>query len=158
MTPSVQALFHWLSALIALPAVAYAGQPFFRSAAQALRARRLNMDVPISLGMTLATTMSLYQTSRGSQQVYFDAAVTLMFFLLVGRYLDQRMRVRARRARPPTSWACSGDVATVICSDGTAERLGARLLEPGMRISSPPASASPSTAACSTAAARSTKA
>ena len=98
MTPSVQALFHWLSALIALPAVAYAGQPFFRSAAQALRARRLNMDVPISLGVTLATAMSLYQTTRGSQQVYFDAAVTLLFFLLVGRYLDQRMRARAAGA------------------------------------------------------------
>ena len=77
MTPSVQALFHWLSALIALPAVAYAGQPFFRSAAQALEARRLNMDVPISLGVTLATLMSLYQTARGSEQVYFDAAVRL---------------------------------------------------------------------------------
>ena len=98
MSPSVQALFHWLSALIALPAVAYAGQPFFRSAAQALRARRLNMDVPISLGVTLATAMSLYQTTRGSEQVYFDAAVTLLFFLLIGRYLDQRMRTRAAGA------------------------------------------------------------
>ena len=55
MDPSVQSLFHWLSALIAVPAVAYAGQPFFKSAAGALRGRRLNMDVPISLGVTLAT-------------------------------------------------------------------------------------------------------
>ena len=98
MLPSAQALFHWLSALIALPAVAYAGQPFFRSAAQALGARRLNMDVPISLGVLLATFMSLYQTARGSEQVYFDAAVTLLFFLLVGRFLDQRMRTRAAGA------------------------------------------------------------
>ncbi len=133
MTPSVQALFHWLSALIALPTVAYAGQPFFRSAAQALRARRLNMDVPISLGVTLATTMSLYQTARGSQQVYFDAAVTLLFFLLVGRYLDQRMRARAAGAAA-NLMGLRGTSATVICSDGTTERLGARLLEPGMRI------------------------
>ena len=95
----MQSLFHWLSALIALPAVAYAGQPFFRSAAQALSSRRLNMDVPISLGVTLATAMSLYQTMRGSDQVYFDAAITLLFFLLVGRFLDQRMRARARRRR-----------------------------------------------------------
>ena len=56
------------------------------------------MDVPISLGVTLATAMSLYQTARGSEQVYFDAAVTLLFFLLVGRYLDQRMRARAAGA------------------------------------------------------------
>jgi P-type Cu2+ transporter len=133
MTPSVQALFHWLSALIALPAVAYAGQPFFGSAAQALRAHRLNMDVPISLGVTLATAMSLYQTARGSEQVYFDAAVTLLFFLLVGRYLDQRMRARAAGAAA-NLMGLRGATATVICSDGTTERLGARLLEPGMRI------------------------
>ena len=125
MTPSVQALFHWLSALIALPAVAYAGQPFFRSAAQALRARRLNMDVPISLGVTLATAMSLYQTARGSEQVYFDAAVTLLFFLLVGRYLDQRMRARAAGAAA-NLLGLRGTTATVIRSDGTTERLGAR--------------------------------
>ncbi len=61
--PGGASLFHWLSALIALPAVAYAGQPFFRSAFDALSARRLNMDVPISLGVLLATGMSLYQTA-----------------------------------------------------------------------------------------------
>ena len=53
MPASLQALFHWLSALIALPAIAYAGQPFFRSARRALAARSLNMDVPISLGVLL---------------------------------------------------------------------------------------------------------
>ena len=98
MERSVQTLFHWLSALIALPAVAYAGQPFFRSAASALKARRLNMDVPISLGVILATAMSLFQTMRGSEQVYFDAAVTLLAFLLIGRLLDQQMRTRASSA------------------------------------------------------------
>jgi Cu2+-exporting ATPase len=51
--------------------------------------------VPISLGVTLAAGMSLYQTVRGSEQVYFDAAISLLFFLLVGRYLDQQMRARA---------------------------------------------------------------
>jgi Cu2+-exporting ATPase len=133
MLPSVQALFHWLSALIALPAVAYAGQPFFRSAAQALRARRLNMDVPISLGVTLATLMSLYQTMRGSEQVYFDAAVTLLFFLLVGRFLDQHMRTRAAGAAA-NLLGLRGTAALVLQPDGSAIRLGARLLEPGMRI------------------------
>ena len=133
MLPSVQALFHWLSGLIALPAVAYAGQPFFRSAAQALRTRRLNMDVPISLGVTLATAMSLYQTMRGTQQVYFDAAVTLLFFLLVGRYLDQRMRTHAAGAAANLV-GLRATSASVICSDGTTERLSARLLEPGMCV------------------------
>ena len=133
MLPSVQSLFHWLSALIALPAVAYAGQPFFRSAAQALRSRRLNMDVPISLGVTLATLMSLYQTVRGSEQVYFDAAVTLLFFLLVGRFLDQRMRTRAAGAAA-NLLGLRGTAAVVVQPDGTTVRLSARQLAPGMRI------------------------
>jgi P-type Cu2+ transporter len=133
MNPSVQSLFHWLSALIALPTVVYAGQHFFHSAARALSVRRLNMDVPISLGVTLATAMSLYQTARGSQQVYFDAAVTLLFFLLVGRFLDLRMRTRAAGAAA-NLLGLRGTSATIICSNGTTERLGARLLAPGMRI------------------------
>jgi Cu2+-exporting ATPase len=133
MTQSARTLFHWLSALIALPAVAYAGQPFFRSAVQALRSRRLNMDVPISLGVLLATAMSLYQTMRGSEQVYFDAAVTLLFFLLVGRYLDQRMRTRAAGAAA-NLLGLRGTTATVVAPDGSTVRVSARTLVPGMRV------------------------
>jgi len=133
MEKSVQTLFHWISALIALPAVAYAGQPFFRSAMQALRSRRLNMDVPISLAVTLATAMSLFQTIRGSEHVYFDAAVSLLFFLLIGRFLDQSMRTRAAGAAA-NLLGLRGSTATVLFPDGSTERLSARALTPGMRI------------------------
>jgi P-type Cu2+ transporter len=60
MGQATRDLMHWLSALIALPTIAYAGRPFFRSAVAALRSGRTNMDVPISIGVTLATTMSLF--------------------------------------------------------------------------------------------------
>ncbi len=133
MTPSIQALFHWLSALIALPAVGYAGMPFLRSAIEALRSGRLNMDVPISLGVLLATGMSLYQTARGSEQVYFDAAVTLLFFLLIGRYLDQSVRRRAAGAAANLI-GLRATAASVLQPDGTILRLGAGALKPGMRI------------------------
>jgi P-type Cu2+ transporter len=96
MLPEQRDFFHWLSALIALPAAAYAGQPFFRSALSALRARGVNMDVPISIGVILALGMSLVETINHAEHAYFDAAIMLLTFLLVGRFLDQNMRRRTR--------------------------------------------------------------
>ena len=55
-------LFHWISAAIALPTIAFAGQPFFRNAWAALSKRRLNMDVPITLAILLAVVTSLWET------------------------------------------------------------------------------------------------
>jgi P-type Cu2+ transporter len=96
MIPEQRDFFHWLSALIALPAAAYAGQPFFRSAFRALRTRNVNMDVPISIGVILALAMSVVETLRHAEHAYFDAAIMLLTFLLVGRYLDQSMRRRTQ--------------------------------------------------------------
>jgi Cu2+-exporting ATPase len=96
MTPSTRDFFHWASALIALPAAAYAGQPFFISAFRALRARSLNMDVPITVGVSLALAMSLIETARHAGDAYFDSAMMLLFFLLLGRTLDHAMRRKTR--------------------------------------------------------------
>ena len=133
MDPALASAFRWVSALIALPTVAYAGQPFFVSALGALKGRRLNMDVPISLAILLATAMSLYQTLRGGQQVYFDAAVSLLFFLLVGRFLDETLRVRARSEAQNLLSLQSG-MATVIEPGGAHLQVPAHALRPGDRL------------------------
>ncbi|RBI85418.1 cadmium-translocating P-type ATPase [Rhodosalinus halophilus] len=91
-------LFHWVSAAIALPAIAFSAQPFFRNAWGALRAGRLNMDVPISLAIALAVVTSLWETALSGKHAYFDAAIALTFFLLAGRWLDHRTRAVARSA------------------------------------------------------------
>ncbi len=96
INPETRDFFHWLSALIALPAAAYAGQPFFESAIRALKARHVNMDVPITLGILLALGMSVVETLNHGEHAYFDSAVMLIFFLLIGRYLDQAMRHKTR--------------------------------------------------------------
>ena len=91
-------MFHWISAMITLPIIAFSAQPFFLNAWSALRGARLNMDVPISLAILLAAGMSLYETTQSGEHAYFDAAISLTFFLLAGRYLDFRTRATARSA------------------------------------------------------------
>ena len=118
MGPATRTLMHWLSALIALPAIAYAGRPFFRPAFAALRHGRTNMDVPISLGVVLASAMSLHETIRGGEHAYFESAVGLLFFLLIGRYLDRRARGRARSSAEHLMML-SARAVTVVAADGT---------------------------------------
>ncbi|AUX69214.1 nitrogen fixation protein FixI [Porphyrobacter sp. HT-58-2] len=126
-------LFHWLSALIALPVIAYSGRPFFASAWMALSHRRTNMDVPISIGVILATALSLYETITGGGHAYFESAVMLLFFLLAGRALDAEMRTRTR-AGIGALLGRMGKSASVIGPDGTTRRVAAKDLDPGMLV------------------------
>ena len=130
MGEATRALFHWLSAAIALPAVAYAGRPFFRSAYAALTAGRTNMDVPISIGVTLACLISLHEAWVGERHTFFDSAITLVFFLLIGRYLDRRARGRARRS-VRALLALASRSATVLVADGTTTSRRVDTLLPG---------------------------
>ena len=126
-------LFHWLSVFIALPALAYSGRIFFRSAWRALRHGRTNMDVPISLGVLLAFGMSVYETVQHGPHAYFDAAISLLFFLLIGRTLDHMMRERARQAVSGlVRLAARG--AFVVQADGTQAYLPVEEIEPGMTV------------------------
>ncbi len=126
-------LFHWLSAVIALPVIAYSGRPFFASAWMALSHRRTNMDVPISIGVILAAALSLYETITGGAHAFFDSAVMLLFFLLAGRALDAEMRDRTR-AGIGALLGRMGKSASVIAPDGSTRRVAAKDLEPGMLV------------------------
>ena len=130
MLPEQRDFFHWLSALIALPAAAYAGQPFFRSAYQALRSHNVNMDVPISVGVLLALGMSLVETMNHAEHAYFDAAIMLLTFLLLGRYLDQSMR-RKTRAVAANLAALKAETATKFLGGGEIAEVPVAAIDPG---------------------------
>ncbi|MEO9129610.1 MAG: heavy metal translocating P-type ATPase [Sphingomonas sp.] len=130
---ATRTMFHWLSAAIALPAIAYAGRPFFKSAWGALRHGRTNMDVPISIGVVLAAAMSLYETVIGGAHAYFDGATMLLFFLLAGRFLDSAMRARAADGVAALMRRVPSDVL-VRLPDGSNQRRLAAELAPGMHL------------------------
>src|SRR6185437_6599501 len=140
ITAETRDFFHWASALIALPAAAYAGRPFFASAWRALKARSLNMDVPISLGVILALGMSVVETANHAQHAYFDSAIMLLFFLLVRRALDHAMRRKTRAIagnlaalRGETAHRFAGD-ELVIVPVGALKAGDRLLIKPGERV------------------------
>ena len=115
------------------------------------------MDVPIALGVILAPAMSLAETVARGEHAYFDSAVTLLFFLLIGRYLDQRARGRARSAAERLLALTAGAV-TLVLPDGTSRSVRPEQVEAGQGCWSRAASASASTARSPTAPASSTPA
>ena len=144
ITPETRDFFHWASALIALPAGAYAGRPFFESAWQALRVRRVNMNVPISLGVILALGMSVVETANHAEHAYYDSALMLLFFLLVGRTLDHEMRRKTRAVagnlaalKGETAHRFDGDelvrvpVAAIVSGDRLLVKAGERVPSDG---------------------------
>ncbi len=130
--PATRQVLHMMSAALALPAVIYSGATFYRSAWRALAHGRVNMDVPISIGVLLSFGLSLYDTFAEGRQTYFEASTSLLFVLLVGRTLDQLMRKRARSAA-----ASLADMmpkgANVIRADGRVEYVSLNEIGPGTR-------------------------
>ncbi|MGE0424723.1 MAG: copper-translocating P-type ATPase [Reyranellaceae bacterium] len=123
-------LLHYVSALIAIPALAYALRPFAVSAWMALRQRRGSMDLPVVVGVLLTLGISLAETMRSGSHAYFESAAMLVFFLLVGRYLERRARGRARSAAAHLL-SLAGSVAMLEQEDGTLRHVTPAELKTG---------------------------
>ncbi|MDX1975903.1 MAG: heavy metal translocating P-type ATPase [Rickettsiales bacterium] len=131
MGTATRNFFHWLQAAISIPAIAYCGLPFYRSAWKVLRSRKTNMDVPISVAVILATLMSVFETITFGSHSYFDSAVMLLFFLLIGRYLEARARGRARSAAHDLLQMMTG-FSSIVKEDGTQETIPLSEIKEGM--------------------------
>jgi Cu2+-exporting ATPase len=94
MESQYQGLLRWVSLPVAGFVVWYCARPFFASAWRHLRQRSLVMDLPVALAIGLAFLASAWATVTGTGQVYFDSVVMFTFFLLLGRFLERRMRQR----------------------------------------------------------------
>lgn len=130
MSPETRAMMHWISGLIALPVIAYSGRPFFSSAWGALRSGHVNMDVPISLAILLSAGFSVYETANHGEHSYFDAAVMLLFFLLIGRFLEARLQRQTHKAADDLAALQAVTVSRQL-SDGTLETVASRSLAIG---------------------------
>jgi len=139
--PATRTMMQWWSALIGAPCALYAGMPFFQSAWRSLKVGRANMDVPISIGVLLTLAISFVETLLHGRDAYFDAAVSLLFLLLIGRWLDHQLRAKARSAAADLL-ALQAPYAVVLDEAGHEQRkplaevaVGDRLIvRPGERV------------------------
>ncbi|GGG43761.1 copper-translocating P-type ATPase [Caldovatus sediminis] len=133
MGEATRAAMHWLAALIGLPVIAVAGLPFYRSALDALRARRANMDLAISIGVLATAAMSLSEAVRNGPYTWFDGATALLALLLAGRVLDRAARRKARQAAAELLALQEGSVA-LLQPDGTTRAVPVERVRPGDRL------------------------
>lgn len=115
----------WIALLVSAPVVFYCGWPFLAGAWREITNRRLGMDMLVATSVLLAWVASVAETMRGGRQVWFDAVAMFVFLLLVGRFLEQRVRARSHarldelaRAQPSNALrrTASGGVESVPVS------------------------------------------
>jgi Cu2+-exporting ATPase len=133
LSDAAHSLMFGLAAVVSVPVTLFASRPFVASALKALRAGQTNMDAPIVLAIVLALALSVYQTFTHARHTYFDAAVMLAFLLLIGRYLDFRLRAVARSAARHLLTLQSA-LARRLRPNDTLETIAAAELEPGDRV------------------------
>lgn len=156
MDPGLEALFRWVSLLVATPVVLYSGRPFFAGAWRDLSSGRPGMDVPVALAVGAGWLASVIHTASGRGEVYFDSVTMFVFLLSLARYLEMNARHRAgdtqealarllpqtaRRLAPDKRWETvalrelqRGDIVSVrhgetLPADGRLQLAGARLDE-----------------------------
>lgn len=130
MGEGMRTFMYWAAAIVAVPCALYAGMPFFESAWRSLRRGRANMDVPITIGVLLTLAVSLSETVLRGREAYFDAAVSLLFLLLIGRFLDHHLRARARSSARALL-ALQTPTASLMGADGQVRRVATREVRAG---------------------------
>lgn len=124
-------LIHFASALIVLPIIVYSARPFLYSAIKSIKSGYLNMDVTIASAIILICIVSLIESFKGATHVYFDSAIMLIFFLLIGKYLDFRARKQAFDIAKEFS-LLSANFARVVKDDNQIEIISTKNIKKDM--------------------------
>jgi Cu+-exporting ATPase len=124
-------LFGYLNILLALPVVFYSGRIYLQSAWAGLRQRTLNIDVPISLGMLTLFGRSLFEILTHTGAGYLDSLAGLVFFLLVGRWFQQRTYNNIQFDRDYKSYF---PIAATIKTEDGEKPVSLEKLKPGDNI------------------------
>ncbi len=102
VSPDIEKLLRWASWVLSLPVVLFSCSPFFTSAWRDLRQRSISMDLPVAIGIVVTFAVSTAATFEPQgwwgREVYFDSLTMFVFFLLTGRWLEQRLRTRTAGA------------------------------------------------------------
>lgn len=102
VSPDIEKLLRWASWVLSLPVVLFSCRPFFSSAWRDLMRRSISMDLPVAIGISVTFAVSTAATFEPQgwwgREVYFDSLTMFVFFLLTGRWLEQRLRTRTAGA------------------------------------------------------------
>ncbi len=131
MDPEWRRFFRWVSLVVVTPSMFWPGRVFLVGAIAAARTRVLNMDVPIALGLAAGYVRGVMNTVTDTGPVYFDGLATLIFALLVGRYLQLRGQ-RAAADSGELLFALTPSNARIVGDDGVTHDVPAEALLPGL--------------------------
>lgn len=123
--------FGYLSLALAVPVLLFSARAFFRSAWQSLRQRYINLDFPISLGLLSLFGVSTFEVLTGSGPGYFDSFTGLVFFLLIGKWVQQHTYDALRFDRDFTSYFT---VAVTRLTPEGEQSISVKELKKGHRI------------------------
>ena len=127
----LRTLFTGLNLVLALPVFFYSASDFFVSAWKALRGRYLNIDAPIALALLSVFLTSIYQVATQSGPGYFDSLAGAVFFMLLGRYFQDKTYASITFDRDYKSYF---PIAVAVVNEGVETRLPVQDLQPGDRI------------------------
>ncbi|MBD3584447.1 cadmium-translocating P-type ATPase [Salinimonas sp. HHU 13199] len=119
MSSQMQQYFYWVALVLTTPVVFYSGSTFYLGAINALQARTVNMDVPVTLAIGVTYFAGVYTTVTAGNEVYFESICMFIFLLLLSRYAEHRSRHKAMQISanmlqyiPMTATVVDGDTLT----------------------------------------------